>query len=339
MKLIKFKKNQSLINISAIGFGAMGISEFYGATDDEQAKQALATAIEYGINHFDTADCYNFGENEKFLGTFFDFKNNPDLRKKIVIASKAGIIRDKQDQFVRGVSIEPKYLKGQLLKSIENLGVEYLDIFYIHRLPADATREELILLAEFLNQVRQEGLVKAVGVSEPSLQQLKTLGEICSIDFIQSEYNLITRFVERNGILEYCKLHDILFVAYSPLCRGLLTDSFDINQLESSDFRLYLPRFSGENYEYNKQLIHKLREFAATKQVSLSSLAIAWLLKQNVLVIPGMRKKERVFDIVKSLDIDLTEDDLETINLIAPDGATRGSRYSAAVMAGFKLDE
>lgn len=338
MKLIKVK-NDEIKNISVIGFGAMGISEFYGATDDEQAKIALTTAVECGINHFDTADCYNFGENEKFLGKFFDFANNTELRKKIVIASKAGIVRDRDDQFVRGVSIEPEYLRKQLLKSIENLKVDYLDIFYIHRLPADATQEELEFLAEFLNKIKQEGLVKSVGVSEPSLHQLKTLHDICSINFVQSEYNLITRFVERNGILEYCRSNDILFVAYSPLCRGLLSDSFDINQLESSDFRLYLPRFSGENYEYNKHIIHKLREFAASKQVSLSSLAIAWLLKQNVLVIPGMRKKERVLDIMKSLNIELTNDELKTIDLIAPDGVTKGSRYSAAVMAGFKLDE
>lgn len=320
--------------IPLIGFGAMGISEFYGDTDEAAAQLAIKTAIKNGINHFDTADCYSFGDNEVFLGKSLNLKNS-EIREKLIIASKAGIIRDRNDANARAICIKPEYLKKQLIQSLKNLETSYLDIFYIHRLPPDAPEQDLIELANFLLELKQLGLAKSIGLSEPSLEQLHKIHAVCPISFVQSEYSILERGVEKSGILGFCKASNISFVAYSPLCRGLLTDQFDLNKLDSSDFRAALPKFSGENYVENKKIIQQLKDIAKDKGVSLSSLALAWLRAQNVLVIPGMRKADRALDAIASLHVELTAVDLTKIDTIAYLGATKGSRYTEAAMKSF----
>lgn len=244
-----------------IGFGAMGISEFYGSTDEKAAFDAIQTALNHGINHFDTADGYAFGDNEVFLGKALNLTNQ-EVRSKLIIASKAGIVRDRKNPTVRGINIEPKYLRKQLSCSLDNLGTNYLDIFYIHRLPPEASNSELEILAEFLLFTKNSGLARSIGLSEPTLEQLKKIHSICPISFLQSEYSLLKRGVEQNGILEFCTAYNIKFVAYSPLCRGLLTDGFDLKTLEPGDYRTSLPKFSGENYDINSNIIAKLKTFA-----------------------------------------------------------------------------
>ena len=329
--------NNFILDIPVIGFGAMGISEFYGKTDEEESYNAITTAIKNGINHFDTADGYAFGENEIFLKNALDLSNK-ETRNQLIIASKAGILRDKNDPSVRGVCIEPSYLKGQLLKSLTNLGTDYLDIFYIHRLLPNASDQELSALAKFLLEMKNQGLIRSIGLSEPKLEQLQKIHNECSISFVQSEYSILERVVEKNGVLDFCKRENINFVAYSPLCRGMLTDGFNPSRLEKNDFRLTLPKFTGENYDSNAVIVNKLKEIANKKNVSLSGLAIAWLISQGVIAIPGMRKASRVLDAITTLKVNLTQEELEEINQIAYIGAVSGTRYSQSAMDAYGFE-
>lgn len=320
-----------------LGFGAMGISEFYGKTDEKLAYETINMALKHNISHFDTADGYDFGNNERFLKKALNLTKT-DNRQNLIIASKAGIMRDQSDPTVRGICIKPDYLRNQLYKSLNNLGTDYLDIFYIHRLPPEATEGELNDLSNFLLSIKKEKVVKFVGLSEPKLNQLKNIHHHCPIDFVQSEYSLLERVVEKNGILTFCRNSNINFVAYSPLCRGMLTDTFDPATLDKTDFRLTLPKFTGENYIKNTAIVNQLKKIAKTKNISLSCLAIAWLVHQNVIAIPGMRKASRVIDAIAALDISLSPNDLKNIDDIAFIGASQGTRYSLAAMDAYGFE-
>jgi aryl-alcohol dehydrogenase-like predicted oxidoreductase len=328
---------QFALPMPRIGFGAMGISDFYGSGDDAAAIQAVQTAVGHGITHFDTADGYGFGANERFLQRALQLSDY-SARQRLIIASKAGIVRDQHDPGLRGVNITPVYLQAQLQNSLRNLGTNYLDIFYIHRLPPAASESELRTLAAFLLELKQSALARAIGVSEPKLAQLQFLHDICPLSFVQSEYSLLERGAEQNGVLDYCRAQQISFVAYSPLCRGMLSDSFDANALEASDFRRNLPRFSGENLQHNSMIVAGLKKLAEAKQIPLSSLALAWLLAQGVLVIPGMRKASRVQDALLAEQTLLSADELAEIDKIAYAGAVQGTRYTPAAMAVYGLE-
>ncbi|QLE79925.1 aldo/keto reductase [Francisella sp. Scap27] len=297
----------------------------------------MKEALDNSINHFDTADGYAYGANEVFLGKHLNLKNT-SIRKNLIIASKAGILRDKNDPNVRGICIEPKYLREQLNHSLKNLQTNYLDIFYVHRLPPNANEQKLEVLGRFLKDIREEGLVKSVGLSEPNLEQLKILHQITSIDFVQSEYSLLERIVENNGILDMCKSNSINFVAYSPLCRGMLTDTFSASLLQGNDFRQTLPKFTGNNYTENMKLIEKLKVIADSLNISLSTLSLSWLISQNVLVIPGMRKTSRIKDSLIAYEINLNKETLERIDSIAHHGATHGTRYSQSAMDAYGFE-
>lgn len=323
--------------IPSIGFGAMGVSEFYGTTNLNESREAIAAALASGINHFDTADGYAYGDNETFLGNALSLSDNTK-RKALIIASKAGILRDRHNAAVRGINIRPDYLRQQLYRSLANLKTDYLDIFYIHRLPPHATEHELLVLADFLLQIKAEGVVRSVGLSEPRLSQLRLIHSHCPVSFVQSEYSLLERGPEKNGILHFCQSHDIRFVAYSPLCRGLLTDTFNPAGLQAEDFRKTLPRFNGENLVYNLGIVENVKRLAVAKSTTVSALALAWLMAQGVIVIPGMRKPDRIHDAVSALNVTLTEDELRTTeHIVAPD-SVRGSRYSQAAMDSYGFE-
>ncbi|HEX7684187.1 MAG TPA: aldo/keto reductase [Trinickia sp.] len=323
-------------DISCIGFGAMGISEFYGPSEESLAREAIQTAIAQGINHFDTADGYGYGDNERFLGGALDLSDTTK-RQSVIVASKAGILRDRQDPSVRGISIEASYLEGKLRESLANLGTDYLDIFYIHRLPPHATSEQLQTLARFLNQVLESGRARSIGLSEPRLDQLSLIHAICPVHYVQSEYSMIERGVERSGVLDFCRGNAINFVAYSPLCRGLLTDSFDAAKLANGDFRTTLPRFAGENLEHNLRVIADLKAIAASLKTSLAALSVSWLLHQDALVIPGMRRPERVTDAVKALDLPLSAEKLAEIGEVLK-REVKGTRYAPAAMQAYGFE-
>lgn len=237
----------------------------------------------------------------------------------------------------RGVVSSPGYLEGKLRESLAKLGTDYLDIFYIHRLPPHATSEQLQTLARFLNDVFESGRALSIGLSEPRLDQLSLIHSVCPVHYVQSEYSMIERGVERSGVLDFCLGNAIGFVAYSPLCRGLLTDSFDASKLATGDFRTTLPRFAGENLEHNLSLIADLKAIAASLKTSLAALSVSWLLHRNVLVIPGMRRAERVIDAMKALDLPLSAEKLAEIDEVLK-REIKGTRYAPAAMQayGFK---
>jgi aryl-alcohol dehydrogenase-like predicted oxidoreductase len=327
----------SPIRISTIGFGAMGISEFYGPSDEALARRTIQDAIASGINHFDTADSYGFGDNEKFLGKALDL-SNPNRRSALIVASKAGILRDRSDPSVRGISIKPAYLQRQLHASLSNLGTDYLDIFYIHRLPSDASPASLNALATFLKAVLQSGRARSIGLSEPRLSQLDAIRAVCPVQYVQSEYSLLERIVEQNGVLAYCRRHGIDFVAYSPLCRGLLTDSFNAETLSQNDFRTSLPRFGGDNLVHNLRVVAELKDIASALNTTIAALAMAWLLHKEVLLIPGMRKPERIGGAMAALTVDLSHPILDRIESVLS-ASIKGGRYAPAAMMAYGFED
>lgn len=326
-----------LIHFPYIGFGSMGISEFYGFTDEVEVHKAINKALELDITHFDTADDYGQGKNERFLKSALELANTK-VRKKILLASKAGIERDKNTHLVKGLNIDPFYLKEQLHKSLENLNTDYLDIFYIHRLPPNASHESLEKLALFLQEMKQTKLIRSVGLSEPKMEQLRIIHSICKVSFVQSEYSILERFVETRGYLDEYRHLGIHFVAYSPLCRGLLTDFFDVTKLSKDDFRLSLPRFINENYLHNKKIVDDLKNFVIKKNSSLASLALSYLIHKGVTVIPGMRKQRHVIEAVNSITLDLSLTEIEQINKICMSQSIKGSRYAPIIMETFGFE-
>jgi len=337
MKYVHFNQGAATPrDISCIGFGAMGISEFYGPSEESLAREAIRAAIAQGINHFDTADGYGYGDNERFLGSVLELAD-PPKRQSVILASKAGILRARQDPSVRGISIEPSYLEGKLWESLSNLGTDYLDIFYVHRLPPNASVSQLQALARFLNEVLESGRGRSIGLSEPRLDQLSLIHAFCPVHYVQSEYSMIERGAERTGVLDFCRRSGISFVAYSPLCRGLLTDSFDVTKLATGDFRTTLPRFGGENLEHNLRMIADLKAIAASLNASLAALSVSWLLHQGVLVIPGMRHPERVADAMKALELSLSTEKLAEIGEVL-EREVKGTRYAPAAMEAYGFE-
>ena len=331
---------QHVIRVPMLGFGAMGISEFYGSTDEQRARDALVTAVHVGANLIDTADNYAFGRNEKFLRTALRL-GDPIERAKIILASKCGIVRDEADPTKRGVNISPEYIEAQLQRSLKNLGTDYLDLFYIHRIPKDATDADLAMMMEKLKTLKETGVIHAIGLSEANARVIRLAHKICPLSAIQTEYSLMRRGPETDGVLDTCRELGITFIAYSPLWRGGLSPNFDPAKLEGGDFRAMLPTHTGESWQRNKIIVEKLQAFAIQKGCSLSQLALAWLRYQSVVTIPGMRTVERLQDNLKSCDVVLTPADLKIIDEIAPVGCAQGSRYPEAAMAvyGFAPDQ
>lgn len=326
------------ITIPPMGFGAMGISEFYGTTDEAAAKDALQAAVAKGI-HIDTADNYAYGRNEQFLKEALNL-SDPTQREKVILASKCGIVRDEHDATKRGIDISPDYIQQQVNRSLNNLGTDYLDILYIHRIPKEATPEELTAMMEKLKALKATGVIRAIGLSEASADTILFCHNIAPLSVLQTEYSLMRRGPETDGVLQTCCDLGITFVAYSPLWRGGLVPGFNADTLEEKDFRRMLPTHTGDNWVENQKVIEQLQAFADKKGITLPQLALAWLKAQGVMSIPGMRSVERVEANAKCLDITLTPEELSEINSIAPVGITKGLRYPAAAMEvyGFVSD-
>ncbi len=318
------------LKISSIGMGCMGMSEFYGNSDDEKSIFVIREAYKLGITHFDTADQYGFGHNEILLG-----KAISEFRSKITIATKCGVVRDKADPSYRGLNGSPEYIKTCCDESLKRLGTDYIDLFYLHRLdPATPIEVSVAAMAELV----AEGKVRHLGLSEVSSDELRRACSIHPIAAVQTELSLWTRGPAAN-ILPVCAELGVGFIAYSPIGRGFLSGKIKyFEDLAESDFRRNLPRFQPENLGANFKLVTLVEGLAKSKGCTAAQISLAWVLAQgNVAAIPGMRQSTHLYDNVNAENIELSIKDLELLNKISQDAAPVGERYPTAAMKAFRL--
>ncbi len=323
----------TLQHVSALGLGCMGMSEFYGETYQQEAQETLHKAVELGINFFDTADIYGFGDNEILVG-----ENLKAFRSKIMIATKCGIVRQKDDPTARGVNIQPDYIKAACEASLKRLNTDYIDLYYLHRIDPNVPIEPSI---QALAELVKAGKIRYIGLSEVDADTIRKAHTVHPIAAIQTEYSLWTRHVE-NNILPTCRELNIGFVPYSPLGRGFLTGTIANNtNFDKTDFRQHLPRFQGENMQANLKLVEHIKQLAETKQCSPAQLALAWVLAQgeDIVPIPGTRRVKYLTENIKAIDLILTAKELETLDILSKQYAPVGSRYTETAMKGYSLEE
>lgn len=336
------KLGKTDIELSHLGLGCMSISEFYGEPiAEEDGIELIKTAYHEGVNFFDTADAYAFGRNEKLVGkAIAELANEGIPREKIVIATKCGIIRDEHDITKRGVSNKYDYVKACCEASLERLGpsVAYIDLYYLHRVAEGGAQldEAMRAMAELLDV----GKIRGVGLSEATIEMIEIANAALSkytngkhqIAALQTEYSLMTRVAETSGVLDFCRKHDITFVAYSPLSRALLTGEVidPAQQFAENDFRRSLPRFQADNLKKNQLIVNKVSAMAKNKGCTTAQLALAWLLNQSgVVPIPGTTKIKNLKANVASQSVHFTQEELDALNDLEP---AEGYRYTESAM-------
>ena len=319
-----------ILAVSEIGLGCMGMSEFYGPTDDAQSLATLERALELGVTHYDTADMYGSGHNESLLARFLTGK-----RDRVTIATKFGIVRQ-PGEYARRVDTSPAYVAQACDASLKRLGLETIDLYYAHRVNPDIPVEETVgAMADLV----KAGKVRALGLSEVSAATLRRAHAVHPIAAVQSEYSLWTRDVEA-AVLPTCRELGISLVAYAPLGRGMLTGAVSSpDQFAENDFRRIAPRFAGDNFDRNLALVEQVKALAAQKGCTAGQVALAWLLAQGpeILPIPGTKRIKYLEENVGAAAVTLTDAEVKALSDALPPGVAAGDRYTAEGMRGVNV--
>jgi len=317
------------VQVPPVGLGCMGMSEFYGPTDDAHSLETLKLAFELGIRHFDTADMYGIGHNEKLLAQFIKLLGAD--RRQLFLATKFGVVRDPENPRARKYNGRPDYVKKACDASLIRLGVDHISLYYLHRVDPDVPIEETV---GAMGELVAAGKIGAAGLSEANADTIKRALREHPVAAIQSEYSLWTRDVERE-ILPLCRENGMAFVAYSPLGRGFLTARIRAReQLADNDFRRNAPRFADGNFDANLKMADRISAYANKLKCTPAQLCIAWVLAQGEFMhaIPGTKRSKYVEENFHALDVQLSKEDLAELNEIAPLGAAAGDRYPAEAM-------
>ena len=310
------------LTVSAEGLGCMGMSEFYGTTDESEAIATIHAALDAAVNFLDTADMYGPFTNERLVGRAIK-----DRRDEVVLATKFGNVRG-EDGARLGINGRPEYVRSACDASLQRLGVDVIDLYYQHRVDSSVPIEETIgAMAELV----QAGKVRYLGMSEAAPETLRRAFAVHPITTLQTEYSLWSRDPEDDGVLATTRELGVGFVAYSPIGRGFLSGQIrTIDDLAADDFRRFSPRFQGDNFVRNLELVDRVQEIADAKGVTASQLALAWVLAQgdDVVPIPGTKRRTYLQENIAAVDVELTQQDLATIDEAAPVGAASGDRYA-----------
>jgi aryl-alcohol dehydrogenase-like predicted oxidoreductase len=312
--------NQGLM-VSRMGLGCMGMSEFYGATDDTESIAVIHRALDRGVNFLDTADMYGMGRNEELVG-----RAVKSQREKFVITTKFGNVRDPQNAQFRAINGKPEYVRAACEASLKRLGVDHIDLYYQHRVDTSTPIEDTV---SAMADLVKAGLVRYLGLSEAATATIRRAQAVHPISALQTEYSLWSREPE-DQIIPTCRELGIGFVPYSPLGRGFLTGQIkSITDFAADDFRRHAPRFQGENFAKNLELVSKVEAMATSKACTPGQLALAWVLAQgdDIVPIPGTKRRAYLDENMNAINVTLEPQDLAELEQIAPKGAASGDRY------------